>query len=109
MALKASGLDGEIRDGRHLNRSGLLRGHRLFRRRLSRELSALHGARPDQLSTGVGADQHACSRRRRRRRGLYLRGPLDAIDFRKPARMDDAEIMTAPLEVKGASIVLHSG
>src|SRR6476660_5753331 len=30
------------------------------------------------------------------------------IDFRKPARMDDVlEIDTAPLEVKGASIVLH--
>ena len=30
------------------------------------------------------------------------------IDFRKPARMDDVlEIATAPLEVKGASIVLH--
>ena len=30
------------------------------------------------------------------------------IDFRKPARMDDVlEIMTVPLEVKGASIVLH--
>ena len=30
------------------------------------------------------------------------------IDFRKPARMDDVlEIATAPLEVKGASVVLH--
>jgi acyl-CoA thioester hydrolase len=30
------------------------------------------------------------------------------IDFRKPARMDDVlEIMTVPLEVKGASIVLY--
>src|SRR6478672_4816889 len=30
------------------------------------------------------------------------------IDFRKPARMDDVlEIATAPLKVKGASIVLH--
>ena len=30
------------------------------------------------------------------------------IDFRKPARMDDVlEIVTAPLEVKGASVVLH--
>ncbi len=30
------------------------------------------------------------------------------IDFRKPARMDDVlEIVTAPVEVKGASIVLH--
>src|SRR5471032_3265667 len=30
------------------------------------------------------------------------------IDFRKPGRMDDVlEIVTAPLEVKGASIVLH--
>ena len=29
------------------------------------------------------------------------------IDFRKPARMDDVlEIVTAPLEVKGASVVL---
>ena len=30
------------------------------------------------------------------------------IDFRKPARMDDVlEIVTVPLEVKGASVVLH--
>jgi acyl-CoA thioester hydrolase len=30
------------------------------------------------------------------------------IDFRKPARMDDVlEVVTAPVEVKGASIVLH--
>jgi acyl-CoA thioester hydrolase len=30
------------------------------------------------------------------------------IDFRKPARMDDIlEIVTVPVEVKGASIVLH--
>jgi acyl-CoA thioester hydrolase len=30
------------------------------------------------------------------------------INFRKPARMDDVlEIATAPLEVKGASVVLH--
>jgi acyl-CoA thioester hydrolase len=30
------------------------------------------------------------------------------IDFRKPARMDDVlEIVTMPVEVKGASVVLH--
>ena len=30
------------------------------------------------------------------------------MDFRKPARMDDeVEIDTAPLEVKGASVILH--
>jgi acyl-CoA thioester hydrolase len=30
------------------------------------------------------------------------------IDFRKPASMDDVlEIVTAPLEVKGASVMLH--
>ena len=30
------------------------------------------------------------------------------IDFRKPARMDDVlEIVTTPVEVKGASVVLH--
>jgi len=30
------------------------------------------------------------------------------IDFRKPARMDDIlEVVTTPVEVKGASIVLH--
>jgi len=30
------------------------------------------------------------------------------IDFRKPARMDDVlEVITTPVEVKGASIVLH--
>ena len=30
------------------------------------------------------------------------------IDFKKPARMDDVlEIVTAPVEVKGASVVLH--
>ena len=35
-----------------LSASGLLRGHRFLRRRLSRELSALHGARPFGIPAG---------------------------------------------------------
>ncbi len=51
MSSAVNPLDGEIRDGRHYSAgAGLLRGHGFFRRRLSRQLSALHGARAHQLS-----------------------------------------------------------
>jgi acyl-CoA thioester hydrolase len=57
----------------------------------------------------LGADQHA----------LFAQAQVDApgfafvvramqLDFLKPARMDDVlDVITAPLDVKGASITLH--
>ena len=53
--------------------AGLLRGHRFLRRGLSRELSALHGARPHQLPAAA-----------RRRSARAVRGDRDA---RRPASL----------------------
>jgi acyl-CoA thioester hydrolase len=103
-------LDGEIRDGRHYlpvrvyyedtDFSGVVY-HASYLRFMER-------GRTNYLRL-LGADQ----------RGLFeaIEGEAPGfafvvrsmtIDFRKPARMDDVlEIVTAPLEVKGASVVLH--
>ena len=103
-------LDGVIRDGRHhmqirvyyedTDFSGIVY-HANYLRFMER-------GRTNHLRL-MGADQHA----------LFAEAQADApgfafvvrsmtIDFRKPARMDDVlEIATAPLEVKGASVVLH--
>ena len=110
MALKASALDGEIRGGRHhqpvrvyyedTDFSGVVY-HASYLRFMER-------GRTNYLRL-LGADQRA----------LFEEAATEApgfafvvrsmqIDFRKPARMDDVlQIVTAPLEVKGASIVLH--
>ena len=57
----------------------LLRGHRFFRHRLSRQLSALHGARPHQSSAADGrrAARAVCGSAGGNP-GLCLRGALDA-------------------------------
>jgi acyl-CoA thioester hydrolase len=103
-------LDGEIRGGRHFlpvrvyyedtDFSGVVY-HASYLRFMER-------GRTNYLRL-IGADQ----------RGLFEAVEREApgfafvvrsmtIDFRKPARMDDVlEIATAPLEVKGASVVLH--
>jgi acyl-CoA thioester hydrolase len=103
-------LDGEIRDGRHFlpvrvyyedtDFSGVVY-HASYLRFMER-------GRTNYLRL-LGADQ----------RGLFEAVEREApgfafvvrsmtIDFRKPARMDDVlEVATAPLEVKGASVVLH--
>ena len=110
MALNAFALDGEIRDGRHLQPvrvyyedtdfSGVVY-HASYLRFMER-------GRTNYLRL-LGADQRA----------LFEEAAAEApgfsfvvrsmqIDFRKPARMDDIlEVVTTPVEVKGASIVLY--
>ena len=103
-------LDGEIRDGKPLpGRCGSITRTPIFRHRLSRQLPALHGARPHQLSA---ADRRRPPRivraGRERSAGLCLRGAHMSIDFKKPAHMDDVlSIVTTPEEVKGASVMLN--
>jgi acyl-CoA thioester hydrolase len=110
MALKASALDGEIRDGRHLQPvrvyyedtdfSGVVY-HASYLRFMER-------GRTNYLRL-LGADQRALFEEvAKEAPGFAFVVRSMQIDFRKPARMDDVlEIMTVPLEVKGASIVLH--
>jgi acyl-CoA thioester hydrolase len=103
-------LDGTIRDGRHVQPvrvyyedtdfSGVVY-HASYLRFMER-------GRTNYLRL-LGADQRA----------LFEEAAAEApgfsfvvrsmqIDFRKPARMDDIlEVVTTPVEVKGASIVLH--
>jgi acyl-CoA thioester hydrolase len=103
-------LDGEIRDGRHhmqvrvyyedTDFSGIVY-HANYLRFMER-------GRTNHLRL-MGAEQHA----------LFAEAEIETpgfafvvrsmtIDFLKPARMDDVlEIATAPLEVKGASVVLR--
>ena len=107
-----SALDGEIRDGRHhqpvrvyyedTDFSGVVY-HASYLRFMER-------GRTNYLRL-LGADHRALFEAGREGgAGLCLRGALRcSIDFRKPARMDDVlEIVTAPEEVKGASVMLQS-
>jgi len=110
MALKASALDGEIRDGRHLQPvrvyyedtdfSGVVY-HASYLRFMER-------GRTNYLRL-LGADQRALFEEAAKEApGFAFVVRSMQIDFRKPARMDDVlEIATVPLEVKGASLVLH--
>jgi len=110
MAMKASALDGEIRDGRHLQPvrvyyedtdfSGVVY-HASYLRFMER-------GRTNYLRL-LGADQRALFEKAvKEAPGFAFVVRSMTIEFRKPARMDDVlDIMTAPLEVKGASIVLH--
>ena len=110
MAVKAYALDGEIRDGRHYQPvrvyyedtdfSGVVY-HASYLRFMER-------GRTNYLRL-LGADQRAMFEAMAKEApGFAFVVRSMQIDFRKPARMDDVlEIMTVPLEVKGASIVLH--
>jgi acyl-CoA thioester hydrolase len=110
MALKTSALDGEIRDGRHLQPvrvyyedtdfSGVVY-HASYLRFMER-------GRTNYLRL-LGADQRALFEEAGKEApGFAFVVRSLQTDFRKPARMDDVlEIVTAPVEVKGASIVLH--
>ena len=116
MALKglalsnAFALDGEIRDGRHLQPvrvyyedtdfSGIVY-HASYLRFMER-------GRTNYLRL-LGADQRALFEAvAKEAPGFAFVVRSMQIDFRKPARMDDVlQIATAPVEVKGASIVLH--
>src|SRR4029079_10961004 len=103
-------LDGEIRDGRHhqavrvyyedTDFSGIVY-HASYLRFMER-------GRINYLRL-LGADQRALfDEAEREAPGFAFVVRSMTIDFRKPARMDDVlEIATAPVEVKGASVVLH--
>jgi acyl-CoA thioester hydrolase len=109
-AMNASALDGEIRDGRHLQPvrvyyedtdfSGVVY-HASYLRFMER-------GRTNYLRL-LGADQRAMFEEvAKEAPGFAFVVRSMQIDFRKPARMDDVlEIATVPVEVKGASIVLH--
>jgi len=105
-----NGFDGEIRHGRHFQPvrvyyedtdfSGVVY-HASYLRFMER-------GRTNYLRL-LGADQRALFEQAEREApGFAFVVRSMTIDFRKPARMDDVlEIATAPLEVKGASVVLH--
>jgi len=110
LAPNTSALDGEIRDGRHLQPvrvyyedtdfSGVVY-HASYLRFMER-------GRTNYLRL-LGADQRAMFEEvAKEAPGFAFVVRSMTIDFRKPARMDDVlEIATTPAEVKGASIVLH--
>jgi acyl-CoA thioester hydrolase len=103
-------LDGEIRGGRHVmtvrvyyedtDFSGVVY-HASYLRFMER-------GRSNHLRL-LGADQRALFEEvEQETPGFSFVVRSMQIDFRKPARMDDLlEVVTTPLEVKGASIVLH--
>jgi len=108
--MKPAALDGEIRDGRHVQAvrvyyedtdfSGVVY-HASYLRFMER-------GRTNYLRL-LGADQRALFEQAAQEApGFAFVVRSMTIDFKKPARMDDVlEIVTAPLEVKGASVVLH--
>jgi acyl-CoA thioester hydrolase len=103
-------LDGEIRDGRHVQPvrvyyedtdfSGIVY-HASYLRFMER-------GRTNYLRL-LGADQRALFEAAEKEApGFAFVVRSMQIDFKKPARMDDVlEIVTTPVEVKGASVVLH--
>src|SRR5262249_14455417 len=103
-------LDGEIRDGRHVmavrvyfedtDFSGVVY-HASYLRFMER-------GRTDYLRL-IGADHRAMFEAAEREApGFAFVVRSMTIEFLKPARMDDVlEVLTAPQEVKGASVVLH--
>ncbi len=103
-------LDGELRDGRHVQTvrvyyedtdfSGIVY-HANYLRFMER-------SRTNYLRL-LGADQRALFEEAQQEApGFSFVVRSMKLDFRKPARMDDIlEVVTAPVEVKGASIVLH--
>ena len=108
--MNSSALDGEIRDGRHYQLvrvyyedtdfSGIVY-HASYLRFMER-------GRTNHLRL-MAAEQHALyAEAQAETPGFAFVVRSMTIDFRKPASMDDVlEILTAPLEVKGASVVLH--
>jgi acyl-CoA thioester hydrolase len=108
--MNSAALDGEIRDGRHVQQvrvyyedtdfSGVVY-HASYLRFMER-------GRTNYLRL-LGADQRALFEAvEKEAPGFAFVVRSMQIDFRKPARMDDVlEIATVPSEVKGASVVLH--
>ena len=105
-----SALDGEIRDGRH----GM--AVRVYYEDTDFSGAVYHASYLRFMERGrtnylrlLGADQRALFQEAEKEaRGFAFVVRSMQIDFRKPAGMDDVlEIVTVPLEVKGASVVLH--
>ena len=108
--MTASPLDGEIRHGRHIQPvrvyyedtdfSGVVY-HASYLRFMER-------GRSNYLRL-LGADQRALFQEvAKEAPGFAFVVRTMHLDFRKPARMDDLlEIVTAPSEVRGASVILH--
>jgi len=110
MGNNRSALDGEIRDGRHHQQvrvyyedtdfSGIVY-HASYLRFMER-------GRTNYLRL-IGADHRALfAQAEQEAPGFAFVVRHMSIDFRKPAHMDDVlTVVTAPKEVKGASVLLH--
>ena len=108
--MEATGLDGDIRDGRHqmavrvyyedTDFTGIVY-HASYLRFMER-------GRTNYLRL-IGADQRALFEQAEKEApGFAFVVRSMSIEFLKPARMDDLlAILTAPEEVKGASMTLH--
>ena len=110
VTLAVSALDGEIRDGRHHMQVRVYYEDTDFSGAVyhASYLRFMERGRTNYLRL-LGADQRVLFEETEREApGFAFVVRSMQIDFRKPARMDDVlEIVTVPLEVKGASVVLH--
>ena len=104
-----SGLDGEIRDGRHVMRVRVYYEDTDFSGVVyhANYLRFMERGRTNYLRL-IGADQRALfSEVEREAPGFAFVVRSMTLDFLKPARMDDVlEVATVSVEVKGASITL---
>jgi acyl-CoA thioester hydrolase len=104
-----AGLDGEIRDGRHLMQVRVYYEDTDFSHNVyhANYLRFMERGRTNYLRL-LGADQRALFEETRNEApGFAFVVRSMAIDFLKPALMDDVlEIVTMPQEVRGASITL---
>ena len=103
------GLDGQIRDGRHVMRVRVYYEDTDFSGVVyhANYLRFMERGRTNYLRL-IGADQRALfSEVEREAPGFAFVVRSMTLDFLKPARMDDVlEVSTVPVEVKGASITL---
>jgi acyl-CoA thioester hydrolase len=103
-------LDGEIRNGRHWQPVRVYYEDTDFTGVVyhASYLRFMERGRTNYLRL-LGADQRALFEETvQETPGFAFVVRSMTIDFRKPARMDDVlEVITAPKEVKGASVVLH--
>jgi acyl-CoA thioester hydrolase len=110
MTEKSHSLDGVIRDGRHRQQVRVHYEDTDFTGVVYHTgyLRFMERGRSNYLRL-LGADQRALFEQvEKEAPGFAFVVRSMQIDFRKPARMDDVlEIVTAPSEVKGASVLLH--
>jgi len=108
--VSSAALDGEIRDGWHVMSVRVYYEDTDFSHAVyhASYLRFMERGRTNYLRL-LGADQRALFEETEKEApGFAFVVRSMQIDFRKPARMDDVlEIVTVPLEVKGASVVLH--